>query len=228
VHLAFCRDLKLENIMLCPWGTGTTAKLVDFGLHKVIDDRIKKVVKRVASEAYLGSRLGLRRVAANATEGEEEEEEGPAEDEDELEVALAQQRAEKAKKESSNGSQNGSMSSSPEKRAEKSSPSGVSFSRDAAGDRGAREDPLSPRSRVAGRGAVLRAQSRLHLMAPAMEAHKEEDEEELALQEAAEAKQQSSSPDASAVVRSGSSRGEELQAEASQRHSQVILTGPTA
>ncbi len=37
------RDLKLENIMLCPSGTGTIAKLVDFGLHKVIDDRIKKV-----------------------------------------------------------------------------------------------------------------------------------------------------------------------------------------
>lgn len=40
---------------------GVVAKLVDFGLHKVIDDRIKKVVKRVISEANLGGRLGLGR-----------------------------------------------------------------------------------------------------------------------------------------------------------------------
>ncbi|MEW5302263.1 MAG: hypothetical protein WDW36_005065 [Sanguina aurantia] len=49
------RDLKLENIMLAPDPvSGTVAKLVDFGLHKVIDDRIQKVVKRVVSEANLG------------------------------------------------------------------------------------------------------------------------------------------------------------------------------
>lgn len=49
------RDLKLENIMLSPEPKGgVTAKLVDFGLHKVIDDRIKKVVKRVMSEAAIG------------------------------------------------------------------------------------------------------------------------------------------------------------------------------
>ena len=39
-----------------------SAKLVDFGLHKVIDDRIKKVVKRVISEANLGGRMGLGRL----------------------------------------------------------------------------------------------------------------------------------------------------------------------
>lgn len=46
---------QLENIMLAPDPvTGTVAKLVDFGLHKVIDDRIQKVVKRVVSEANMG------------------------------------------------------------------------------------------------------------------------------------------------------------------------------
>eukprot|EP00201_Polytomella_parva_P005712 CAMPEP_0175080042 /NCGR_PEP_ID=MMETSP0052_2-20121109/25243_1 /TAXON_ID=51329 ORGANISM="Polytomella parva, Strain SAG 63-3" /NCGR_SAMPLE_ID=MMETSP0052_2 /ASSEMBLY_ACC=CAM_ASM_000194 /LENGTH=850 /DNA_ID=CAMNT_0016350609 /DNA_START=39 /DNA_END=2591 /DNA_ORIENTATION=- len=50
------RDLKLENIMLShDVGGGTVAKLVDFGLHKVIDERIKRVVKRVVSEACIGS-----------------------------------------------------------------------------------------------------------------------------------------------------------------------------
>jgi hypothetical protein len=29
--------------------------------HQVIDDRIKKVVKRVISEAYLGARMGRNR-----------------------------------------------------------------------------------------------------------------------------------------------------------------------
>jgi len=79
------RDLKLENIMLSPEASGTIAKLVDFGLHKVIDDRIKKVVKRVVSEANLGgSRLSRSR-------GMEE-----ADKDDELEVALAEQRAQAA------------------------------------------------------------------------------------------------------------------------------------
>jgi len=84
------RDLKLENIMLSAWGNVTIAKLVDFGLHKVIDDRIKKVVKRVASEAFLGAKGMLSRRAVPVEEIDED---------DELEVALAQQRAEKAKAE---------------------------------------------------------------------------------------------------------------------------------
>ncbi|GFR48469.1 hypothetical protein Agub_g10160, partial [Astrephomene gubernaculifera] len=88
------RDLKLENIMLMPCEevpSGTVAKLVDFGLHKVIDDRIKKVVKRVMSEANMGGggllarRLGHQQ-AADA--------ELPGEEEDELEAALAAQRRE--------------------------------------------------------------------------------------------------------------------------------------
>uniref|UniRef100_A0A7S0RF21 Protein kinase domain-containing protein n=1 Tax=Chlamydomonas leiostraca TaxID=1034604 RepID=A0A7S0RF21_9CHLO len=81
------RDLKLENIMLSPEINGVSAKLVDFGLHKVIDDRIKKVVKRVISEANLGGRLGL---GARARHGEENDD---GEVEDELEAALAEQRA---------------------------------------------------------------------------------------------------------------------------------------
>ena len=84
------RDLKLENIMLSAWGRGTMAKLVDFGLHKVIDDRIKKVVKRVASEAFLGAKGLPSRRAVPVEEIDED---------DELEVALAQQRAQKAKSE---------------------------------------------------------------------------------------------------------------------------------
>lgn len=75
------RDLKLENIMLENTGGGVSvAKLVDFGLHKVIDDRIQKVVKRVVSEANIGGGFGRNRV-----ELEEDED-------DELTVALAQQR----------------------------------------------------------------------------------------------------------------------------------------
>lgn len=80
------RDLKLENIMLVHEGSAM-CKLVDFGLHKVIDDRLQKVVKRVVSEAQLGgglSRGGLRKAPLKP----------PGEDEDdELEVALAEQRA---------------------------------------------------------------------------------------------------------------------------------------
>ncbi|EFJ49174.1 hypothetical protein VOLCADRAFT_90042 [Volvox carteri f. nagariensis] len=86
------RDLKLENIMLMPdeGPTGTVAKLVDFGLHKVIDDRIKKVVKRVMSEANMGGMLARRHMQQQAAEGE------IGEEEDELEAALAQQRREQA------------------------------------------------------------------------------------------------------------------------------------
>jgi serine/threonine protein kinase len=82
------RDLKLENIMLATshrTAFPLVAKLVDFGLHKVIDDRIKKVVKRVVSEAFIGgSRMGLRGRPAAVEEAEED---------DELEMALAEQRA---------------------------------------------------------------------------------------------------------------------------------------
>ncbi len=62
------------------------AKLVDFGLHKVIDDHIKKVVKRVISEANLGTRLGRLRA----------QHEDPSLEfdlDDELEAALAEQHA---------------------------------------------------------------------------------------------------------------------------------------
>lgn len=79
------RDLKLENIMLAPEANRVYAKLVDFGLHKVIDDRIKKVVKRVVSEVNLGLSARLNRARAQAEDVEEED--------DELEVALAEQRA---------------------------------------------------------------------------------------------------------------------------------------
>ena len=73
--------------MLAPcMGGGTIAKLVDFGLHKVIDDRIKKVVKRVVSEAVIGRLGGLRGKPQPIDEMEED---------DELEVALAEQRAKK-------------------------------------------------------------------------------------------------------------------------------------
>lgn len=69
--------------------SGTVAKLVDFGLHKVIDDRIQKVVKRVVSEANmslgrfrgLGGGMGLKPPVLV----EEPEE-------DELEEELARQR----------------------------------------------------------------------------------------------------------------------------------------
>ncbi|KAG2437945.1 hypothetical protein HXX76_005561 [Chlamydomonas incerta] len=86
------RDLKLENIMLMPddGPTGTIAKLVDFGLHKVIDDRIKKVVKRVMSEANMGGMLARRHMQQQQADGE------AGEEEDELEAALAQQRREQA------------------------------------------------------------------------------------------------------------------------------------
>ncbi|KAG2493506.1 hypothetical protein HYH03_008322 [Edaphochlamys debaryana] len=87
------RDLKLENIMLMPdegGPTGTIAKLVDFGLHKVIDDRIKKVVKRVMSEANMGGMLARRHMQQQQAQGE------VGEEEDELEAALAQQRREQA------------------------------------------------------------------------------------------------------------------------------------
>ncbi|KAL6750465.1 kinase-like domain-containing protein [Haematococcus lacustris] len=80
------RDLKLENIMLSPEPGGVVAKLVDFGLHKVIDDRIKKVVKRVISEARLGSRFN-QAAAAGEDAGD------CCEEGDELEMALAEQRA---------------------------------------------------------------------------------------------------------------------------------------
>lgn len=95
------RDLKLENIMLMPDITGTVAKLVDFGLHKVIDDRIKRVVKRVMSEANM--RGGLARYRAAADEVEED---------DELEVALAQQREQQAQQASQSGQPSGSLSPS--------------------------------------------------------------------------------------------------------------------
>ncbi|KAJ9514444.1 hypothetical protein QJQ45_016183 [Haematococcus lacustris] len=65
---------------------GVVAKLVDFGLHKVIDDRIKKVVKRVISEARLGSRFN-QAAAAGEDAGD------CCEEGDELEMALAEQRA---------------------------------------------------------------------------------------------------------------------------------------
>lgn len=81
------RDLKLENIMLSTPNRvsgALIAKLVDFGLHKVIDDRIKKVVKRVVSEAFIGAKMGLRGRPAAVEEDEED---------DELETALAEQRA---------------------------------------------------------------------------------------------------------------------------------------
>eukprot|EP00798_Chlamydomonas_sp_ICE-L_P012533 gene12533-15749_t len=85
------RDLKLENIMLGFDGT-SSCKLVDFGLHKVIDNRLQKVVKRVASEAVLGGgrgRLGgpVRRANLEGSDVDED---------DELEVALAEQRAKMA------------------------------------------------------------------------------------------------------------------------------------
>jgi serine/threonine protein kinase len=81
------RDLKLENIMLSPEGA-SCCKLVDFGLHKVIDDRIKKVVKRVVSEAQIG---GPRTLAGRPVQRDED-----LEEDDELEVALAEQRAKMA------------------------------------------------------------------------------------------------------------------------------------
>ncbi|PNH05363.1 Protein sevenless [Tetrabaena socialis] len=90
------RDLKLENIMLMPdeGPTGTVAKLVDFGLHKVIDDRIKKVVKRVMSEANMGGLLARRHMQQQ--QAVDELGLGVGEEEDELEAALAQQRREQA------------------------------------------------------------------------------------------------------------------------------------
>lgn len=77
------RDLKLENIMLMPDINGIVAKLVDFGLHKVIDDRIKRVVKRVVSEANLRGGLARYKAAADHVDDVED---------DELELALAAQR----------------------------------------------------------------------------------------------------------------------------------------
>ncbi len=65
---------------------GTVAKLVDFGLHKVIDDHIKKVVKRVISEANLGTRLGRLRA-------QHEDASLDFNLDDELEAALAEQHA---------------------------------------------------------------------------------------------------------------------------------------
>lgn len=85
------RDLKLENIMLMPGDgpNGIVTKLVDFGLHKVIDDRIKKVVKRVMSEACMGGGFGglMNRSCMHQNAAAELDED------DELEVALAEQRA---------------------------------------------------------------------------------------------------------------------------------------
>lgn len=78
------RDLKLENIMLSPEPKGgVTAKLVDFGLHKVIDDRIKKIVKRVMSEANISG------PAASASLGRSRLGGAIASIEDELEEAIA-------------------------------------------------------------------------------------------------------------------------------------------
>ncbi len=74
----------------CHACAGVCAKLVDFGLHKVIDDRIKKVVKRVISEANLGGRLRGLRAAHAAQQTAVDEDFDP---EDELEAALAEQRA---------------------------------------------------------------------------------------------------------------------------------------
>jgi len=84
------RDLKLENIMLSRTENESVAKLVDFGLHKVIDDRIKRIVKRVASEAVLsGAHSLLNQTSTTLPQpGMEEDQE-----EDELEVALREQRA---------------------------------------------------------------------------------------------------------------------------------------
>eukprot|EP00955_Chlamydomonas_euryale_P053656 355557-Chlamydomonas_euryale.AAC.3 len=81
---------KLENIMLSRTENESVAKLVDFGLHKVIDDRIKRIVKRVASEAVLsGAHSLLNQTSTTLPQpGMEEDQE-----EDELEVALREQRA---------------------------------------------------------------------------------------------------------------------------------------
>ena len=114
----------------------------------MIDDRIKKVVKRVASEALIGSKFGLRRTPV----GEDIDED------DELEVALAQQRAEKAKV---GGSGGGDI-------AEEEGEGGDAVSGEPAGAR-------SPGGGL--RKPVGRAQSRLHMASPAMAAHKEEEEE---------------------------------------------------
>ncbi len=77
---------------------GTCAKLVDFGLHKVIDERIKKVVKRVISEAGLGHRLARSRRGVGGggglgALGGLPGSPSAVDVDDELEDALAQQRA---------------------------------------------------------------------------------------------------------------------------------------
>ncbi|GLC50565.1 hypothetical protein PLESTB_000393900 [Pleodorina starrii] len=128
------RDLKLENIMLMPdeGPTGTVAKLVDFGLHKVIDDRIKKVVKRVMSEANMGGMLARRHMQQQAAEGE------IGEEEDELEAALAQQRREQAAMMAATAAGNGSGSGGGAAAAGANGAAGAASSRlrRAAGDAG--------------------------------------------------------------------------------------------
>jgi hypothetical protein len=52
------RDLKLENIMLSSKAGPAEAKLVDFGLHKVIDERLKRVVVRVRSQGLARQQVG--------------------------------------------------------------------------------------------------------------------------------------------------------------------------
>ena len=133
---------------------GTIAKLVDFGLHKVIDDRIKKTIKRVASEVVIGSSLGLNlHQNSGGVEGEEEE--------DELEAALAQQRREK--EESGGGGAEGTGA-------------------EAGGGRGGVAGVLSPLDgpRSPLRMQPRRNMSRLALASPAMAATPEEDELEMA------------------------------------------------
>lgn len=132
---------------------------MDFGLHKVIDDRIKKTIKRVASEVVIGSSLGLNlRQNSGGVEGEEEE--------DELEAALAQQRREK--EESGGGGGGGAE--------------GTGAEAGGGGGRGGVAGVLSP---LDGPRSPLRMQprrnmSRLALASPAMAVTPEEDELEMA------------------------------------------------
>jgi hypothetical protein len=162
------RDLKLENIMLSRAHAGVSvAKLVDFGLHKVIDDRIKRVVKRVASASVLGLK-GLRPMAPD---------EGMEEEEDELEAALRQQAEQKG---GGSGGDAGSNSGSGGSAAAGSGQDPGSPVRPGSG--GASRLNESPNG---GSGGVLdgirRRMSRLVLASPAMAAMPEEDEEDIAL-----------------------------------------------